>query len=59
MFVDLLDCLFYGAAEVAAADTVLDGNIAPIAFAIDFRCTIGQFDFAELRQRHAFAGRRE
>ena len=41
LFVYFLDGFFDRAAEVAAADAVFDGNITPIAFAIDFRSAIG------------------
>ena len=59
LFVHLLDRLFHGAAEVTAADTVLDGNVTPIALAIDFRSAIGLAYFAELCERYPFPRRRE
>ena len=53
------DRFFHGAAEVASADAVFNGNIAPVAFAINFRSAIGHADFAELSQRYAFARGRQ
>ncbi len=55
LLVHFLDRFFDRAAKVTAADTVLDGNITPIALAVNFRCAIGHADLAELRERHPFA----
>ena len=41
LFIHLLDRFFHRAAEVTAADTVLDGDITLVALAIDFRAAIG------------------
>src|SRR5208282_1063790 len=54
LFVHLLDRLLYRAAEVTTADTILDGNITPIALAIDFRSAVRHPDLAELRERYSF-----
>ena len=57
--IDLLDRLFDGATKVAAANAVLDGDIALVAFAVNFGGAIALFDLAKLRQRDAFTARRE
>ena len=59
LFVHLLDCLFDRAAEVAAADTIFDGNIALVAFAIDFGTSVAFVDLAELGERNSFSGGRK
>ena len=50
---------FDGAAEVAAADAVFNGDVAGIFFAINFRGAIADVYRGELRQRDSFAGGRE
>ena len=52
-------CFFDRAAQVAAAHAVLDGDVALVAFAVDFRSAVALVDLAELRQRNAFAGGRQ
>ena len=53
------DGLFDRASQIAAAHAVLDGHIARVGLAIDFRSSVLHFDLAELRQSHALAGRRQ
>ena len=50
LFLDLLDRLFDGAPQVAAANAILDGNVALVAFPVDFRTAVLFFDCAELRE---------
>ncbi len=52
-----LDRLLNGAAKVAPAHTILDSDIALVAFTVDFRAAILFRNFAELGERDPFAGR--
>src|SRR5262249_51339267 len=45
------------APQIAAADAVLDRNVARVPLAIDLVGAVGNGDSAQLRQRHALAGR--
>jgi hypothetical protein len=55
----LLDGLLDGAAQVAAAHAVLDGDVALVRFAVDFGTFVPLFDFAELRERNPLARGRQ
>ena len=58
LFVYFFDRLFHRAAEVTAADAVLDSHIAAIALAIDFGSAIRHLDLTELCERYPFPGGR-
>ena len=57
--IDLLNRLFDCASKVTATNAVLDGDIALVAFAVNFRSAIVLFDLAKLCQRYAFAAWRK
>jgi hypothetical protein len=54
LLVDLVDGFADGAAKVATADAVLDGDVAGATFAIDFFGTILDLDLGELSEGDAF-----
>ena len=54
---DLFHGFLDGAAEVASADAVFDGDVARIILAGNLRGAVGDFDVAELRERNALARR--
>ena len=55
LFVDLSNRLFDGAAEIAVANAVLDGNIALTALAVDLFGAVFGLDRGELGERDALA----
>src|ERR1700676_908019 len=57
LLTNFFDCLPHGAAEVAAAHAVLDGNIAGVAFAVNRGRTIVEGNGAQLCQGDSFSGR--
>ena len=59
LVVDLGDRLFHRAAQIAAANAVLDGDVALVRLAIDLLGAVFHFDLGQLGQRDPFAGRRK
>src|SRR5262249_57965712 len=57
--VDRAHRLGNGAAEVVAADAVLDGDVARVGFAIDHRGAVLDLGGTQLTERDALAGRRQ
>ena len=57
--VDLGDGFFHGAAQIAAADAVLDGDIALVLFPVDLLGAIFHLGLGQLGERNPFAGRRK
>src|SRR5215467_2965926 len=56
---DFLDGLLDRAAEVTAAHAVFNRDVARISLAIDLRGPVQDLDVRQLRQRNAFAARRQ
>ncbi len=56
---DFLDGFFDGAAQVAAADAVFDGDVTLVALAINFRTAVGHLNVAKLGERNALSGGRQ
>src|SRR5579863_5119350 len=56
LLADFGDGFFDGAAQVAAADAVFDGDVALVSLPVNFRAAVGNLNLAELRQRHELAG---
>src|SRR5207245_2577496 len=53
------DGFLHGAAEIAAANTVFDGNVAGVRLAIQGGSAVGHFELTKLRERYALSRRRE
>src|ERR1039458_6418732 len=52
----LLNRLSNRAAQVASAHTVLDGDVSPVALAVNGRGAVFEFDLAQLSQRNPLTG---